>query len=76
MKFLIENDYDEELLKTVDEDDLETVEWVQKNIEYFISYDNLFSIWLSKKKDFDVSNVTDALSVFSRLISPSDKRFF
>lgn len=49
------------------EDDAETVESVQKNIDYFISYDNLFSTWLGKN-DFDVSNVTDALNAFNRLI--------
>ncbi|MFI3327178.1 MAG: type I restriction-modification system subunit M [Clostridia bacterium] len=76
VKFLKENDYDDELLKTVIEDDFETVEWVQKNIGYFISYDNLFATWLSKGKDFDVSNVTDALSAFSRLISPTHKKVF
>lgn len=76
VKFLKENDYDDDLLKTVSEDDSETVEWVQKNIGYFISYDNFFSTWLVKGKDFDVSNVTDALSAFSRLISPTHKKVF
>ena len=32
VKFLKENDYDNELLKTVSEEDAETVEWIQKNI--------------------------------------------
>ena len=31
VKFLKENDYDNELLKTVSEEDAETVEWIQKN---------------------------------------------
>lgn len=34
VKFLKENDYDNELLKTVSEEDAETVEWIQKNIGY------------------------------------------
>ena len=42
VKFLKENDYDNELLKTVSEEDAETVEWIQKNkwITYYcdISY--------------------------------------
>lgn len=38
VKFLKENDYDNELLKTVSEEDAETVEWIQKNIGYFIAY--------------------------------------
>lgn len=57
VKFLKENDYDDELLKTVSEDDDETVKWVQENIGYFIAYKDLFSTWLSMGKDFDVSNV-------------------
>lgn len=74
VKFLKENDYDNELLKTVSEEDAETVEWIQKNIGYFIAYKDLFSTWLTMGKDFDVSNVRDALSAFSRLISNSHKR--
>lgn len=57
VKFLKENDYDNELLKTVSEEDAETVEWIQKNIGYFIAYKDLFSTWLTMGKDFDVSNV-------------------
>lgn len=76
VKFLKENEYDDELLKTVTEDDEETVKWVQENIGYFISYDNLFSTWLSMGRDFDVSNVRDALSAFSRLISNTHKNVF
>ena len=47
VKFLKENDYDNELLKTVSEEDAETVEWIQKNIGYFIAYKDLFSTWLT-----------------------------
>jgi len=35
---------------------------------YFIAYNDLFSIWLEKGSDFDVSNVSDALSRFKRNI--------
>ena len=58
------------------EDDEEIVENVQKNIGYFISYDNLFSTWLEMGSDFNVANVRDALSAFSRLINPSHKKVF
>ncbi len=57
-------------------DHQETIESIQKNIGYFISYDNLFSTWLDMGSDFDVSNVRDALSAFSRLINDSHKRVF
>ena len=76
IKFLKENDYTDELLPTVTEEDADTVKWVQQNIGYFISYTDLFSTWISMGKDFDVSNVRDALSAFSRLISPSHKKVF
>ena len=76
VKFLKENDYDDELLKTVSEEEDETVKWVQENIGYFIAYKDLFSTWLTMGKDFDVSNVRDALSAFSRLISNTHKKVF
>ena len=50
--------------------------WVQQNLGYFISYNNLFSTWISIGRDFDVSNVTDALSAFNRNISSSHKKVF
>lgn len=58
------------------EEDIETVESVQKNLGYFISYDNLFSTWLSKGRDFSVQDVRDALSAFSRLINTTHKKVF
>ena len=76
IKFLKENDFTEDDIKTVVEEDSETVQWIQQNMGYFISYENIFSTWLSMGKDFDVSNVTDALSAFSRLISPTHKKVF
>lgn len=76
VKFLKENDFTEEDIKALSEDDPETMEYVQKNVGYFIAYKDLFSTWISMGKDFDVSNVTDALSAFSRLIYPSHKKVF
>lgn len=76
IKYLIENDWTEEYLKNLTEDDTETVENIQKNLGYFISYENLFSSWIAKGIDFSAENVTDALSAFSRLINPSHKKLF
>lgn len=76
VKFLKDEGYDDELLKTVSEDDEETVEYIQKNIGYFIGYNDLFSTWLDMGKDFSVDNVTTALSAFSRLISGTHKKVF
>lgn len=49
---------------------------VQRNIGYFIHYNNLFSTWLKMGSDFSVGNVRDALSAFNRLISPTHKKVF
>ena len=76
VKFLKENDFTEEDIQLIQEDDKETVDFLQSRIGYFISYDNLFSTWLKMGSDFDVSNVRDALSAFSRLVSPSHKKVF
>lgn len=76
VKFLKDQGYDDELLKTVSEEDEETVEYIQKNIGYFIGYNDLFSTWLDMGKDFSVDNVTTALSAFSRLISSTHKKVF
>ncbi|WP_392565028.1 type I restriction-modification system subunit M [Orbus wheelerorum] len=63
-------------IKALSEKDLETVEFVQSNLGYFIAYDNLFSTWIASSSDFDESNVRDALSAFNRLISPTYKKLF
>ncbi len=58
------------------EDDEETVKFCKDNLGYFISFEDLFSTWLKKGKDFDVSNVRDALSAFNRNISDKCKKLF
>lgn len=76
VKFLKEKEFTDDDIKELVEDDLETLEYVQRNIGYFISYENLFSTWISLGRDFDVSNVRDALSAFGRLIYPTHKKVF
>jgi len=76
VKYLKENDWTDEYLPELTEDDAETVESIQKNLGYFISYENLFSSWIAKGIDFSADNVTDALSAFSRLINPTHKKVF
>ncbi|MBD5457211.1 MAG: type I restriction-modification system subunit M, partial [Lachnospiraceae bacterium] len=76
VKYLMANDWTEEYLPGLTEEDEETVESVQRNIGYFISYDNLFSSWIAKGSDFAAENVTDALSAFSRLINPAHRKLF
>lgn len=76
IKYLKENDWTDEYLPELTEEDTETVESVQKNLGYFISYNNLFSTWLAKGRDFSVQDVRDALSAFSRLINATHKKVF
>lgn len=76
VKYLKGLGYMDEEIDTVTEEDQEIVANVQKNIGYFISYENLFSTWLSMGSDFNVANVRDALSAFSRLINSSHKKVF
>lgn len=76
VKFLKEKEFTDEDIQGLTEEDDETLEYVQRNIGYFISYENLFSTWIAMGRDFDVSNVRDALSAFSRLIYPTHKKVF
>lgn len=76
VKFLTDNSFGIEDMKKITEDDIEVVEYIQKNLGYFIEYNNLFSTWIEMKGDFDVSNVRDALSAFNRLINKSHKKVF
>ena len=76
IQFCKKNDFAEEDIKALSEADEETVNYIKKNIGYFIAYNDLFSTWIGKGKDFDVSNVREALSAFNRLISPAHKKLF
>jgi type I restriction enzyme M protein len=74
--FVTEQEMSEEEIKSLGEEDSETLEFVQSNLGYFISYDNLFSTWVDPTTEFDESNVRDALSAFSRLIHKNHKKLF
>ena len=76
LQFARKEDFTDEDVKALSEDDVETVEYFKKNIGYFIAYKDLFSSWIGMGKDFDVSNVRDALSAFSRLIYKTHKKVF
>lgn len=76
-QFLLSNGMPiEEFPEALDEEDQETVTYVQDNIGYFIAYDHLYSTWLAKGNNFNVGDVRDALSAFARLISPNDRALF
>jgi len=76
LSFARSQDFSDADIRALAETDTETVEFIKKDIGYFMAYDHLFSTWIAQGKDFDVSNVRDALSAFSRLIHPNHKRLF
>lgn len=55
-------------IEKVNEEDVKYATHVREKLGYFIAYENLFSTWLKKGNDFDISNVRDALSAFDRNI--------
>lgn len=76
VKFVYSQGGTAEDIKALSEDDAEIVKTIQKNIGYFIAYENLFSTWLEQGRDFTVDNVVVALSAFSRNINATHKRVF
>lgn len=76
IRTLKNNGFTEDDIKTLSDEDIETRTFVQNKIGYFIGYKNLFSTWLEMGLDFDVSNVTDALSDFNKYINPTHKKVF
>lgn len=76
LKYLKENGFAEENIKSLTEENHDVVEYLQSNIGYFIAYKDLFSTWIEMGKKFDVSNVRDALSAFNRLVSNPYKKLF
>lgn len=75
-RFLKDSGYTKEEIMKLSEEDIDSVRFIQNNIGYFISYKNLFSTWIDKGQDFDVSDVRDAISAFTRLISNTHKKVF
>ena len=76
-RFLYSNDYTAEIIRDyVNETDTDSLELLQNNLGYFISYEDLFSTWINMGSDFSIDNVRTALSSFTRLISPTYKEVF
>ncbi|MBQ9003448.1 MAG: type I restriction-modification system subunit M, partial [Eggerthellaceae bacterium] len=75
-EFLKKAGFDDAAMKDVSEENPDVVSYIQNNIGYFIAYEDLYSTWIGKGSDFDVSDVSDALSAFSRLINPTHRHVF
>lgn len=69
-QFLKQNDFSDQDIASLTEEDVdpETVDFIKNGIGYFIAYPHLFSTWIDKGSDFDIADVRDALSAFSRNI--------
>ena len=65
VRFFRSEQMTDEDIKQLDESDEEFVGYVKDKIGYFIEYKNLFSTWIGKGDDFDVSDVRTALSALS-----------
>ena len=76
IEFFKINGYTEGSIKNITEKDKDAVEFAREINGYFISYKDLFSTWIEKGQDFDVSDVRDALSAFNRLIHKRYKKVF
>lgn len=63
-------------IEALSEEDMDTASYVQDNLGYFIAYKDLYSTWIDAGKDFEISNVRDALSAFNRLIHRDRRRVF
>jgi type I restriction enzyme M protein len=74
--FLRKNEFTEKEIKKLNENKREEVKFIKDNLGYFIAYEHLFSTWIEIGRDFDVSNVRDALSAFARLINPVHEKLF
>ncbi|TPF85422.1 type I restriction-modification protein subunit M [Bifidobacterium sp. UTCIF-37] len=70
------DDWTDEDLPDLVEDDPELVRDVRNLCGYFISYNNLFTTWIDKGADFEIADVRTALSAFERNINPAHKRVF
>ena len=76
VRFAKSEDFGEEDIRALSEEDSETVEHFKSNLGYFMAYQHLFSTWIAPNSEFDVSDVREALSAFSRLIHTNHKPLF
>ena len=66
VRFLKENDYDDEYLKLFRRMTLKLLNGYRRILDISFPTITFFSTWIELGRDFDVSNVRDALSAFSR----------
>lgn len=75
-QFARDNDFEDEDILALSEDNPEAMGFLQTNLGYFIAHKHLFSTWLKEGTDLTVADVREALSAFSRLIDANHKSLF
>ena len=63
VRFAKDEDFSDDEIRALSEEDTETVDYIKGNIGYFIAYQHLFSSWIEHKGDFDVSHGRDVLTL-------------
>lgn len=76
LEFLKKTGYEEEDIKEISEENKDEVDYIKKNLGYFIAPENLFSTWIDPETDFAIGDVTDALNAFDRNIGENHKKIF
>lgn len=75
-KFLISNQLSEsEFESFLIEEDENSVDYLQQNIGYFISYKNLFSTWMKMENEFSINNQNTISNLHSLDIQGNIVRF-
>lgn len=75
VEFLRGNGVDVMSLPPVWEEE-ESVDFIKRNLGYYIANKHLFSTWISPESDFRISDVRDALSAFESNIHVDKKKLF
>ena len=69
-KYALEKDLEKSnFADELTESNVELVNYIKRNLGYFISYEHLFSTWLAQGSDFNIAHVRTAMSAFSRNIA-------
>ena len=69
-KYALEKDLEKSnFADELTESNVDLVNYIKRNLGYFISYEHLFSTWLAQGSDFNIANVRTAMSAFSRNIA-------
>jgi len=68
--------FSEEEIRDLTEEDIDTIEDCKKHLGYFIVGDNLFSSWISNKKEFQIKDVRVALTAFDKNIGENYKKIY